>query len=284
MREPGVFPHQGQALTWLQERIPEQSALCLLPGDAIELGSEAVTRSPEWADFSLDDCDDYLDRYARQRSDDISATYARYPDPPSGSALYERFEDHFMRLGGMSNYFLERIGMTVRFEVAGDAGGTWDVRLGPDGVGVDRAKGRLASYGFAVEARWLDAVLTGEIRWEDLFLSLRFSAWREPDLYNDYLVGLLKHADPSALAAIEEYETGRDPDDMVVLRDRTRDRDVAVSRYCPHAGEDLSESAVLSDGVLRCLGHNFEFDLESGECLNARCSPLKVRPLAPSRT
>ena len=52
-----------------------------------------------------------------------------------------------------------------------------------------------------------------------------------------------------------------------------------MSRYCPHAGEDLSQSAVVSNGVLRCLGHNFEFDLATGECGNARCSPLTVRPL-----
>jgi UDP-MurNAc hydroxylase len=31
------------------------------------------------------------------------------------------------------------------------------------------------------------------------------------------------------------------------------------------------------DGVLRCLGHNFEFDLATGDCLNARCDPVVVR-------
>ena len=55
-----------------------------------------------------------------------------------------------------------------------------------------------------------------------------------------------------------------------------------VSRYCPHAGEDLSHGAVIRDGVLRCLGHNFDFDLATGECLNARCDPLVSRSVAPS--
>jgi UDP-MurNAc hydroxylase len=50
-----------------------------------------------------------------------------------------------------------------------------------------------------------------------------------------------------------------------------------VSRYCPHAGEDLQIGAVVSDGVLRCLGHNFDFDLSTGACLNARCDPLVSR-------
>ena len=209
----------------------------------------------------------------------LASLYAEFPDPDPASALYERFEDHFMQLGSMSNYFLERIGMTIRFDVSGEAGGTWDVRLGPERVAVSRAGSNTPAYGFRVAARWLDPVLTGRIRWEDLLLSLRFSAWRDPDVYNDYLVGLLKHADPSALQAVEEYETGRDPNDTVALRDG--DREVAVSRYCPHAGEDLAESSVISNGVLRCLAHNFEFDLAIGACINARCDPLVVHPLVP---
>ena len=56
-----------------------------------------------------------------------------------------------------------------------------------------------------------------------------------------------------------------------------------MSRYCPHAGEDLQYGGVIHDGVLRCLGHNFEFDLASGACLNARCDPLQVtRATAPT--
>ena len=113
--------------------------------------------------------------------------------------------------------------------------------------------------------------------WEDLLLSLRVSAWREPDVYNDYLVGLLKHANAEALSAVERFETSRDPEDTVVIEDRENRWE--VSRYCPHAGEDLSEGGVIHNGVLRCLGHNFDFDLATGQCLNARCDPLVARQL-----
>ena len=167
--------------------------------------------------------------------------------------------------------------MTVRFEVLGRAGGTWDVRLGPETTEVDLSPSdRVPGYHLTVEARWLDAVLTGRARWEDLFLSLRIRASREPDVYNDYLVGLLKHADQDALEAVEDYETNRDPAETVVLSEG--DREYVVSRYCPHAGEDLQYGGIIHDGVLRCLGHNFEFDLASGACLNARCDPIVVRP------
>jgi len=124
------------------------------------------------------------------------------------------------------------------------------------------------------------------VRWEDLLLSLRISAWRDPDRYNDYLVGLLKHADAAALDEVERYETERDPDDTVTLAETgpAVARDWEVSRYCPHAGEDLTHGAVIRDGVLRCLAHNFEFDLRSGECLNARCDPLRTRPARSAAT
>jgi len=167
----------------------------------------------------------------------------------------------------------------VRFELSGAVEGRWDVDLRPEGVRVDlsgRAH-RPAEYGFRLDSRWLAAVLTGQIAWEDLFLSLRFSAWRHPDIYNDYLIGLLKHAEPQALHAVEAYEQGRATNETIVV-DAPAGR-YEISRYCPHAGEDLAIGSLVVDGAIRCLGHNLEFDLATGTCLNARCDPLVTRSL-----
>jgi nitrite reductase/ring-hydroxylating ferredoxin subunit len=168
----------------------------------------------------------------------------------------------------------------VRFEVHGAVEGVWDTHIGPDGVRVDLDGGqRPANYRLTLDGRWLDGVVSGRTRWEELLLSLRFSARREPDVYNDYLVGLLKHADRAALRAVEEFESARDPRETITLD--IAGEPVRVSRYCPHAGEDLAESSMVADGRLRCLGHNFEFDLATGECLNARCEPLTVEHVFP---
>ncbi len=284
-RAPGIFPDQEQALAFLRDRLPHQDCDYLLPGDRMRAGSVSVERDPHWQGFSFDDTSGYLRDYADRRWAEIAAVYTDLPDPGPESRLGERFREHFLALGGLSDYFLRRIGMTVRFEVLGRAGGQWDVRLGPDAVAVDLVpSGVTPGYHLTLEARWLDAVLTGRARWEDLFLSLRIKASRDPDVYNDYLVGLLKHADPDALDAIETYETTRDPDESIVLTDGSTD--YIVSRYCPHAGEDLQHGGIVRDGVLRCLGHNFDFDLETGACLNARCDPLRVStaPVDGSRT
>ena len=290
MAPPGIFPDNAQAAAFLRSRLPGISVETLLPGDRIDVATGEVDRDPHWDGFRYahdrigpdgglpEDLRDYLRQYAQRRAPEVAAVYAANPDPQRGSGLGHRFAEHFMELGALSDYFLYRIGMTVRFVVSGADGGTWDVELGPSECKVDLTGSTPhPGYRIRVDARWLDAVLTGRVRWEDLLLSLRISAWRDPDRYNDYLVGLLKHADAGALDAVERFEAERDPNETVTLSDGRRGWE--VSRYCPHAGEDLTHGAVVRDGVLRCLGHNFDFDLATGECLNARCDPLTTRPL-----
>jgi L-ascorbate metabolism protein UlaG (beta-lactamase superfamily)/nitrite reductase/ring-hydroxylating ferredoxin subunit len=279
LRPGGIFPDQSEALAWLDERIPQQRGVCLLPGDQVELGTLSVRRDPVWDGFSLDagpvERRRYLTEYATRRRSAIDAVWAANPPPEQG--LAERFKAHFESLGTLSEYFLARIGMTVRFEVSGPAGGVWDAHIGPDRVRVDLAGGAgHADYRLILAGRWLDGVVSGRTRWEEFLLSLRFTARRDPDRYNDYLVGLLKHADRAALRAVERFEVARDPEETIEIM--VGGRQLQVSRFCPHAGEDLAETGVVVNGVLRCLGHNFEFDLTTGSCLNARCDPLLVKP------
>jgi nitrite reductase/ring-hydroxylating ferredoxin subunit len=274
-QRPGIFPNLEDAVGWLSERLTGVPSMYWLPGDTYQVASGRLEREPRWEGFSFSDTEAYLDSYAEARRPDIEAVYAAHPEP--GEDLGERFAEHFARLGELSSYFLERIAMTVRFEVEGRGGGCWDVRFDPDRVRVNLHGGAgEAQYRFRVASRWLEPVIAGRVGWEDLLLSLRFTAWRSPDLYNDYLVGLLKHADADALEAVASYESSRDSNETVMLEDAEGNR-YEVGRYCPHAGEDLTHGAVVNDGVLRCLGHNFDFDLASGQCLNARCDALPVR-------
>jgi UDP-MurNAc hydroxylase len=280
LQAPGIFPDAEQARDWLAEHLPDQQWRSFRPGDRLDLDTATVTPDPVSARFSYDSGDGagiaaYLDRYAADRRDALAAVYAAHPDP--GPELAAEFAEHFSTLGTLSPYFLTRIGMTVRFAVTGPNGGDWDVRMDSDGLTVDlQGSTPTAEYTFTVQGRWLQAVLRGQIGWEDLLLSLRLSARRDPDRYNDYLIGLLKHANEPALAAVEAYETGRDTGERIQLAG------YELERYCPHAGEDLTVGAVVVDGVLHCLGHNFTFDLRTGECLNARCQPLTTRQLLPA--
>ncbi|MFL5737426.1 MAG: MBL fold metallo-hydrolase [Actinomycetota bacterium] len=277
IQPPGIFPHTQAAAAWLSERVKDQSVMHWMPGDRFDVLSGALESDPIWEGFSFDDLDDYFEEYAADRAPQIRATHEAYPEADDGLAA--GFAEHFSMLGGLNSYFLRRIGMTIRFEVEGGGGGTWDVRLGPEDTDVDLTGGASdVQYRFRVDSRWLEPVISGELGWEDLFLSLRFSAWREPDVYNDYLIGLLKHAEPVVLAAVEDHETNRASDERFVVA--SDGGNFEVGRYCPHAGEDLSIGGLILGGDrLRCLGHNFEFDLRTGECVNARCDPLASRPV-----
>ncbi|MFD0692067.1 Rieske (2Fe-2S) protein [Actinomadura fibrosa] len=275
-QKDGAFCDPEVATEWLREHLPRQRFDHFLPGDAVDLDSGEVVRDPVSAAFSFADADRpaYLERYAADRAAHIAAATAEHPEP--GPGLFDRFTAHFERLGGLSDYFLRQIAMLVRFEITGPHGGVWDVDFAPDGLAVrEAAPGARPHYRITTAGRWLDAVLSGRLAWEDLLISFRLSLYRDPDVYNDYLVGLLKHANAPALSAVEEYETGRDESERITVDWGGGRYD--IPRYCPHAGEDLSIGAVVRNGQVHCLAHNFAFDLATGACVNARAANLTSR-------
>ena len=48
----------------------------------------------------------------------------------------------------------------------------------------------------------------------------------------------------------------------------------AFTDRCPHAHWPLSEGE-LKDGVLQCIGHGWEFDIETGRCLTVPICSLE---------
>jgi nitrite reductase/ring-hydroxylating ferredoxin subunit len=57
-------------------------------------------------------------------------------------------------------------------------------------------------------------------------------------------------------------------DGMSLVVIRLANQIVAYEDVCPHAYWPLSEGSVR-DGVLECPGHGWEFNAETGRCLNA---------------
>ncbi|WP_214325135.1 Rieske 2Fe-2S domain-containing protein [Nonomuraea sediminis] len=274
--EYGAFVDPETAREWLAEHLPAQRWETFRPGDVLDLETGEIERDPVSAAFSFTEGrEEYLRRYAEDRATVINETRDAHPSP--GRDFPERFVEHFVRLGSLSSYFLEQIDMTVRFEISGANGGVWDVRMNADGLAIGPPLAERPGYTVTVPGRWVEPILSGDIAWEDLLLSMRFQLHRDPDVYNDYLVGLLKHANAPALQAIEEYETGRDEAERITVTDGGRTFE--IGRYCPHAGEDLSVGAIIEDGRVYCLGHNFTFDLATGACLNARSQPLPTREI-----
>jgi UDP-MurNAc hydroxylase len=269
--DEGIFPDQQQVAGWLHDRGMENIPV-LLPGDAWDIDARVKDPDPEWEGFSFDQRAGYLEDYAARRRDQVQDVLARYPEPTE--SLWEPFSDYFHRLLSMSPYFNEKIGMRVAFDVVGAGGGRWIVDFRPGSAGVHRDGGE-CNYLYSFESRWLPSLIDGSTPWEDFFLSLRFEAWRDPDVYNDHLLGLLKFAEPEALDAVEAFETTMASDERITVH--SEGKTYSVQRYCPHAGNDLLNTGeVLPGGILRCLAHHYEFDLASGRCINGNTSALVV--------
>jgi UDP-MurNAc hydroxylase len=271
----GMLPDQQQVADWLLDR-GLANTMVLLPGDSWDTERHSKEPHPHWADFSFSDRGGYLDEYADRRRAVIDAVAARHPQP--AGSLWPSFEEYFSRLLTMSDYFNARIGMAVGFDVTGPGGGEWAVDFRPGFERVSRAM-KDVNYCYRFESRWLPSLLSGSTSWEDFFLSRRFHAWRDPDVHNDHLVGLLKLVEPQALEAVETFETTLDSEERIAIH--SEGRTYSISRYCPHAGNDLLKTGeVLSDGVIRCLAHHYEFQLPSGRCINGNYDTLLVEELA----
>jgi UDP-MurNAc hydroxylase len=273
--EEGIFPDQQQVAAWLQDR-GMTNVPVLLPGDAWDLDAQVKDPDPQWDGFSFERRDEYLQEYGDRRRDHVRAVLARHPEP--SESLWEAFRDYFQRLLSMSPYFNRKIGMRVGFDIAGPGGGRWTVDFRPDSAGVF-PEGGGCNYLYSFDSRWLPPLLSGSTPWEDFFLSLRFEAWRDPDVYNDHLLGLLKFAEPNALEAVEAFETTMASDERITVH--SEGNTYSIQRYCPHAGNDLLNTGeVLPGGILRCLAHHYEFDLATGRCINGNCSGLIVERIA----
>ncbi|HEU4915979.1 MAG TPA: MBL fold metallo-hydrolase [Acidimicrobiia bacterium] len=265
--EEGIFPDQDQAIRWLADRGIGETVR-LLPGDVWDADTRTKEPTLEWENFSFDG-GSYLTDYAARRVSQVAAVRARYPAPTE--SLWPLFREYFGHVLSMSPYFNEKIGIRVGFDIP-DLGG-WAVDFRPGREGVFRDMGE-CQYVYRFESRWLWPILEGKVPWEDFLLSLRFRAWRHPDLYNDHLLGLLKFAWPEALEAVEVYETSPATEETIVVE--SDGKLYRIQRYCPHAGQDLLETGeVLPGGVIRCLGHHYEFDLATGLCLTGRGGQLR---------
>ena len=120
-------------------------------------------------------------------------------------------------------------------------------------------------YRFTFEARNIEQVMRGELSWEDLLLSFRFRAHRDPDQYNQHLFTFLKMTDHAALQAITQAELASTENPVDTFRLEVGPEVYEVQRFCPHAGSDLTEAEVVG-GKIVCPGHRWHFNIETGAC------------------
>lgn len=274
-----MFPTPPIAARRLAEETDIASQI-LKPGDRLVLsnGGWTVQAHPRYRDF---DYERDRVRYYNTRRDAKRAVVERVkaavPEPEPG--LFDRFRNHLVGLIEKNPYFSAHIDMRVLFDVTGPEGGCWiiDFRDKPRPEIVYPDDGEPCRYRFEVASKYLDQVLRDEMSWEDMFLSLRFKASRNPDVYSQHLFTFFKMGDHASLQKIASAEIALRkgaPEDVFTLT--ANGATYEVQRFCPHAGSDLSGGKVV-DGQLICAGHNWKFDLESGRCAHANYTIHCVR-------
>jgi UDP-MurNAc hydroxylase len=280
--EGSMFPTPPVAY----ERLAAETTIpgmVLKPGDKLVIGTKG---SP--GEFRLEECDEYRGfDYERDRGAYFEKHHAEKERiianvlaavPPAAPGLFDRFRRHFLPFLKGHPYFVEHIGIRLRFVVTGDHGGNWivDFRPAPKPELVYPDDGEPCQYEFEMTSDMLDQIMRDDLSWEDAFLSLRFRAHREPDRYNQHLFTLFKMSDSRALNAIQKAETADRAHDTFRLEHEGRCYE--VQRYCPHGGQDLTEAEVVG-GELVCPGHHWRFQLSDGVCTNA-AGRIQVRELS----
>jgi UDP-MurNAc hydroxylase len=175
---------------------------------------------------------------------------------------------------------LMALGVSVRQGIGGNAlirAGELSVFINFfDGL-VEEHTGQPFSYSFDVPRDLLERVVAQRaVDWSNsLFLSCRFTAWREGS-YNEYLYNFLKSLSVERMTRTESEAKQKlqgipsDESDITI-------GDYVVQRRCPHRNADLSVFGEIDGDNLVCTLHGWKFDLETGQCRNAAEKAIRVK-------
>ncbi len=270
--EISIFADQMAFLDQLHAAGNDRGHL-LVPGSCIELdhGRIAVTHAlPE------DEVVDifrhkraYLERYAADWDQWLAEHRASWH--PARPGLTERIKAWWDPLLKSAPAVCRGIGANIVI-VAGDE----SIVVDPVAAEVRPWQGEAHSYRFTIDRRLVETVVDRQAGdWSNaLFLSCRFSAWREGP-FNEYVYNFLKSLSPERLERTEaeaEAKLGTPSDTEEIELG-----DYVLERYCPHRRADLTHFGSLDGHLLTCNLHGWRFDLETGECLTATDRKLRVR-------
>ena len=98
-------------------------------------------------------------------------------------------------------------------------------------------------------------------RWQDVSLTLRGSAYRNPDEFNN-IVNIFLFSEPENIrySLLRSLEI---PNERIVVNGLDG-KDYEINRYCPHQGADLCNADVNEKNELVCPRHGWRFNLSKG--------------------
>lgn len=277
--DDSIFPTQEDFYRYAQREGFADRTIVLLPGDElVENADHAAENEQRLRADCFTNKRRYLESYQDDRLPVIRRELAEIPESPF--SLLQKLCDFFQPLISASPFFRRRIDGRLLIETVG---------VNPEQVIIDFTQARNSVYPYTreehfyvlrIEDRLLNFVLGHGLSWEELLLSLRVHASREPDQYNEALVVFLRFADPASYRAYARYEQQKQLDERAVITEEGMSFE--IQRYCPHAMADLSQGEI-KDGCIVCPGHGWAFRLNDGQCTtNSAKITVRRLPAAPN--
>lgn len=108
-------------------------------------------------------------------------------------------------------------------------------------------------------------------RWQDIYISLRASVTRKPDLFSTF-VNIFLFSDVSNIR--KAFQTTLNISEERILKiDPNTGKSYEINRYCPHNGADLIDADIDGNGNLVCPRHAWLFKLANlGKCAETGAS------------
>ena len=97
-------------------------------------------------------------------------------------------------------------------------------------------------------------------RWQDIYLSLRASVLRIPDVFNTF-VNIFCFLIRQTSLCICVYIGHKD--ERILIVNPLDGKNYEINRYCPHNGADLKDARIDKDGNLVCPRHSWLFKLNN---------------------
>ena len=276
--EENTFPTQADIYKFFEKKHPEiaKKTAVLMPEDSIssDMDIEGVTKK-NLKEECFTDKRGYLLKYKDRRNDVINKTLNEIENV--NYSLLDKCIKYFYPLMASARQLCSNIGGSILLNIIGEVKEKIIIdfasKLDKNSIRYFDKDGYF--YELTIEGKHLNQILNKKISWDDLFLSLRFKAKRNPDVYSEHLRTFLLLADPVSYKEYELFHFGEKNIKKETFVQNYEGKQYYVQKYCPHAKGDLSKGYVR-DGILHCPIHNWKFSLKNGKGINNK-SKIEIK-------
>ena len=268
-----IFPDQTAFIDRLS-RLDVGQPILNVPGTCVTVGDgEISVEHPAALDEVMRPFAhklDYLREYQTDWTQWLDEHRSSWPQPTEG--LIARLNTWWQPLFALSPTLRSAIGGNCRI-ISGDLDIFIDFVAGE----VRQYDGEVVRYRFEIPRPLLELVVRDTcVDWSNsLFLSCRFSAWREGE-FNEFLYNFFKSLSTERIRRAED-EAKRRTGALQELSEEIELGDFIMQRKCPHRSADLSEFGVIEGDFVVCTLHGWKFRTSDGACMNAEDRSLSIR-------